>query len=118
MKRFEFEVGKEYRCVGVYGGEHVIKIVGRTPKEIMYVFPEGERTDDDINIRVEEIEIQNCTIYDYDFNEIDTAETESILAWTYHSPYAKAGEVDKGYFLAEELNQFYDPEEWEAKRTV
>lgn len=108
----KFTVGKEYRCVGLYGGEYIIKVVGRTEKNISFIY--DERTSDDRSIQVGEIEIQKCSVYDIDLKEIEQIETESMVAWEYHSRYAKPGEYDYGYYFAFDNNRLYNSEEWEA----
>lgn len=110
----KFEIGKEYRCTGLYGGEYVIKIIDRTENTISYKY--DEQTSDDRSVQVAEITIQSCTVYDAELNEIDTVDTETVVAWKYHSQFAEPDEYDYGYYFAFDNNRFYTPEEWEAEK--
>ncbi len=107
----KFEVGKEYRCTGLYGDEYIIKVIDRTEKTISFVYDES--TSDDRSVQIKEIEIQKCTVYDDSLKEIEQIETESLVAWKYHSRYAEPGEYDYGYYYAFDSNRLYNSEEWE-----
>ena len=108
----KFKVGKEYRCTGLYGGEYIIKVVDRTEETISFIY--DERTSDNRSVQVGKIEIQKCSVYDNDLEEIEKIETETMIAWEYHSRYAEPGEYDYGYYFAFDNNRLYNFEEWEA----
>ena len=108
----KFKVGKEYRCTGLYGGEYIIKVVDRTEETISFIY--DERTSDNRSVQVGKIEIQKCSVYDNDLEEIEQIETESMIAWEYHSRYTEPGEYDYGYYFAFDNNRLYNFEEWEA----
>lgn len=110
----KFEVGKEYRCVALYGGEYVIKVVDRTETTISYIY--SEQTSDDRSVQTTEIKVQSCKVYDTELDEIDTVDTETLVAWEYHSQFAKPDEYDYGYYFAFDNNRLYTPEEWEAEK--
>lgn len=108
----KFEIGKEYRCTGLYDDEYIIKVVDRTEETISFIY--DERTSDNRSVQVGKIEIQKCSVYDVDLKEIEKIETETMIAWEYHSRYAEPGEYDYGYYFAFDNNRLYNFEEWEA----
>lgn len=111
----KFEVGKEYKCVALYGGYYGIKVVGRTETTISFVY--DEETSDDRSTQTAEIIIQESAVYDEDLNTIDRVKTETVVAWSYHSPYAKnKDDVDYGYFFAFDNTRLWTKEEWEVEK--
>lgn len=106
-----FEVGKKYWCVGLYGDEYIIKVVDRTEKIISFIYDES--TSDDRSVQTRGIEIQKCTVYDKSLKVIKEIETESMVAWKYHSKYANPNEYNYGYYYAFDSDRLYSPEEWE-----
>lgn len=88
-----FEVGKTYECEALYGGDEVIRVVGRTDSTISYVY-----TDDEQNVKTENIIMQNT--YDNETGSI-CGKGETIIAWDYIPCCGRYGN-DKfyGYFMA------------------
>ena len=66
--KVNFEIGKEYRCVGLYGGEYIIKVVSRTNDKIFFVY--NERTSDDRSIQSATIEVETVTVYGKNLEEL------------------------------------------------
>lgn len=111
----KFEIGKTYSCCGVYGGEYVITVTGRTEKTISFVY--SERTSDDRSVQTAEIIIQNSCVYDHELNVIDTVEVETAIAWDYQPRgyYGEPlGDIEHGYYFATPFNEkLWTVEEWE-----
>ena len=64
----KFEIGKEYTCSGLYGGEYKIKVVDRTETTVSFVY--SEECSDDSSIQTKEIMVQTRTIFDLSLNEL------------------------------------------------
>lgn len=98
MKKKVFEIGQEYSCAALYGGEYRIKVVDRTETTISFIF--DERTSDDRSIQVQDIIVQEENEYDEELNVVGIHLVESLVAWEYHSQYAAPGDNDYGYYFA------------------
>lgn len=109
----KFEVGKEYRCPGLYGGEYIIKVVDRTETTISFIF--DKRTSDDRSVQTVAIKVQNCKVYNHELEEIGCIDTETAVAWEYHPQYAKPDEYDYGYYFAFDIDKLYTKDELEAE---
>ncbi len=111
--KVNFEIGKEYRCVGLYGGEYIIKVVCRTNDKIFFVY--DERTSDDRSMQSATIEVKTVTVYGKNLEELGTVEMECAVAWSYHSQYATSeDDVDHGYYNALDLDRLYTIEEFKT----
>ena len=90
----KFEVGKTYSCVGLYGGEEVIRVVDRTDSTISFIY-----TDDGVKeVRTRLIIIQGA----YNPNTGRTSgNRETIIAWEYTPCGGRYGDDERyGYFMA------------------
>ena len=98
MKNKVFEIGQEYTCLALYGGEYRIKVVDRTETTISFIF--DEMTSDDRSIQIQDIIIQEENDYDEELNVVGMHLVESLVAWEYHSQYADPNYNDYGYYVA------------------
>ena len=105
-----FKVGEQYSCVALYGGWHIVTVTERSKDTVTLVYNDDrERKAFVVPVRTQEV-----GVYDKKLSLIETVETETAEAWKYHSPYAKPGEYDYGYFFAfEGKERLWDRQEWE-----
>lgn len=72
----KFEIGKSYSYIGLYGGEITKTVVSRTSDSVTF---------DDSPV-AQKVFVQG--------------DVESVIAYEYHSEYAKPCDVDIGYLYA------------------
>lgn len=92
-----FEVGKTYSAPDLYGGpDWRITVTGRDDNkgEIYYTY--DEHTSDDRSIKTAKIETETRHLASE-----EVCLVEMVLAWEYQSRYAKEGDTDKCYFMAD-----------------
>ena len=106
----KFEIGKEYTCPGLYGGEWKIRVVDRKGDKIFYTF--DEKTSDDRDIQSGTIIMQKHWVMDHDLNTIAQVDVESLIAWEYSGNGVV--DIDYAYYWAMDVTALFSRAELNA----